>query len=115
MLHTIKESVHNSCSFCTFFARIHNVKDPADIRKSLLRILRKVNSSRELNIEYFFHSISLTNIFLCVNTWFLQVWSIVLVPNQSKHYYSDKRSFACIQTDYQQYFVSSLCLSMRYC
>lgn len=65
--------------------------------------------------EYFFHSLSLTNIFLCVNTWFLHVWSIVLVPNLSKHYYSDKLSFACIETNYQRYFVSSLCLSMRYC
>lgn len=36
--YTIKESVHNSCSFRCFFVRIHNVKDPADIRKSLLRI-----------------------------------------------------------------------------
>lgn len=97
--------------FLCFFVRIHNVKDPVDIKKSLLRILGKVYNSRQMNIEYFFHSFSLTGIFL----WFLHVWSIVLGPNQSKHYYSDKLTFACIQTDYQRYFVSSLCLLMHHC
>lgn len=77
-----------------------------DSRESIVKWMENI---------FLFYYFNESIFFVCVNPWFLHVWSVVLVPNQNKHYYSDKLSFACIQTGYQPYFVSSLCLSMRYC